>query len=94
MCAKWRSQYESLRFRTSHLLLIGGVDSVEFAQQGRPFDFGWFSIAANGAIIGGGDGLVVDRVKRGTRLLEGELHRASPLHAIGRQRLQQCLCRR
>ena len=70
-------------FRTSHLLLVGGVDSVEFPQQGRPFDFGWFSIAANGAIMGGGDDLVGDQVESGARLLEGELHCAGPLHAVG-----------
>src|SRR5271166_4674836 len=83
MCAKWLWEYESPGFRMSTLLLVGGGDPVELAQQSRPFELGWFATAANGALICGGDGLVVDRVKRGTRLLECELHRAGPLHAIG-----------
>jgi len=33
-------------------------------------------------MIGGTDDLIGDRVERGARLLEGELHRASPLHTI------------
>jgi hypothetical protein len=70
MCAKWRWQYESLRFRTSHLLLVGGVDSVELAQQSRPFELGWFITAADGAIIGGADDLVGDRVEGSARLLK------------------------
>ena len=31
------------------LLLVGRVDSVEFAQQSRPFELGWFITAADGA---------------------------------------------
>ena len=65
------------------LLLVGRVDPVELAQQGRPFELGWFITAAGGAIIGGADDLVGDRVERGARLLEGELHCAGPLHAVG-----------
>ena len=41
------------------------------------------SDGAGEAIIGGGDDLLGDRVERRARLLEGELHRAGPLHAIG-----------
>ena len=65
------------------LLLVGRVDLVELAQQSRPFELGWFITAAGGAIIGGADDLVGDRVEGGARLLEGELHRAGPLRAIG-----------
>ena len=39
-----------------------------------------------GIVIGGADDLVADRVEFGARLLEGELHRARPLHAIGRDK--------
>ena len=53
------------------LLLVGRVDPVELAQQSRPFELGRFIRAAGGAIIGGADGLVGDRVERGARLLEG-----------------------
>jgi hypothetical protein len=65
------------------LLFVGRVDPVEFAQQSRPFELGWFITAARGAIIGGADDLVGNRVEGGPRLLEGELHRAGALHAIG-----------
>ena len=88
MCAKWRSQYENLGFRTSHLLLVGRVDSVEFAQQSRPFVLGRFITAAGGTITSGTDDLVADWVERGARLLEGQLHRAGPLHAIGGLKLR------
>ena len=67
----------------SELLLVRLVDPVELAQQSRPFELGWFITAAGGAIIGGADDLVGDRMEGGARLLEGELHRAGPLHAIG-----------
>ena len=56
MGAKSLWEYESSGL--SHVLLlflVGGVNSIELAQQGRPFDLGWFSIAANGAIMGGAD---------------------------------------
>ena len=65
------------------LLLIGRVDPVELAQQSRPFELGWFTMAASGTIIGGRDDFVGDRVEPRARLLEGELYRAGPLHAIG-----------
>ena len=65
------------------LLLIGRVDPVELAQQSRPFELGWFVTAAGGSATGGGDDFVGDRMESGARLLEGELHRAGPLHAIG-----------
>ena len=65
------------------LLLVGRVDPIELAQQSRPFELGWFTTAAGSATIGGGGDLVGDRVERGARLLEGELHRAGPLHAVG-----------
>jgi hypothetical protein len=65
------------------LLLVGRVDPVELAQQSRPFELGWFITAADGAVMGGADDLVGDRVEGGARLLEGQLHRAGPLHAIG-----------
>src|SRR5438105_1849616 len=83
MCAKWRSQYESLGFQHPFLLLVGRVDSVEFAQQSRPFVLGRFFTAAGGTITSGADDLVADWVERGARLLEGQLHRAGPFHAIG-----------
>ena len=65
------------------LLLVGRVDPVELAQQSRPFELGWFITAADGAVMGGADDIVGDRVEGGARLLEGQLHRAGPLHAIG-----------
>ena len=65
------------------LLLVGRVDPVELAQQGRPFELGWFIAAAGGAIRGGDDDLVDDRVEGGPRLLKCELHRAGPFHSIG-----------
>ena len=68
---------------SSGLLLVGRVNPVELAQQGRPFELGWFITAAGGAIMSGADDLVGDRVDGDARLLEGELHRAGPLHAIG-----------
>ena len=66
---------------SSGLLLVGRIDPIELAQQSRPFELGWFIAAAGGAIRGGDDDLVGDRVEGGPRLLEGELHRAGPLHA-------------
>src|SRR5205807_1443530 len=74
---------ERRRWDRPGLLLVGRVDPVELAQQSRPFVLGRFITAAGGAIIGGADDLVGDRVEGGARLLEGELHRAGPLHAIG-----------
>src|SRR5437868_8729687 len=65
------------------LFLVRSVNSIEFAQQSRPFELGWFITAAGGAIVGGADDLVGDWVDGGARLLEGELHRAGPFHAIG-----------
>ena len=65
------------------LLLVGRVDPVELAQESRPFELGWFITAAGGTITSGADDLVGDGVERGARLLEGQLHRAGPLHAIG-----------
>jgi hypothetical protein len=38
-----------------------------------------------GIVKGGADDLVADRMELGARLLEGELHRACPLHAVGRE---------
>jgi hypothetical protein len=70
------------RWDRSGLLLVRWVGAVELAQQGRPFDLGRFFTAADEAIMGGADDLVGDRVERGARLLEGQLHRAGPLHAI------------
>src|ERR1700738_5614035 len=72
-------------------LLFGGrVDAVKLAQQGRPFELGRIIAASgegySGIVIGGTDDLVGDRVELGSRLLEGELHRASPLHAIRRDK--------
>jgi hypothetical protein len=64
------------------LLLVGRVNPVELAQQSRPFELGWFITAAGGRTIGGGDDFVRDRVKFSARLLECELHRAGPLHAM------------
>src|SRR5260370_39285146 len=74
---------ERRRWDGPGLLLVGRVDPVELAQQSRPFELGRFITAAGGAIIGGADDLVGDRVEGGARLLEGELHRAGPFHAIG-----------
>ena len=65
------------------LLLVGRIDPVELAQQSRPFELGGFIAAADGTIMSGADDLIGDRVERGARLLEGELHRTGPLHAIG-----------
>src|SRR6478672_4681023 len=65
------------------LLLVGRVDPVELAQQSRPFELGWFITAAGGTVRGGADDLVGNRIKGGARLLEGELHRAGPFHAVG-----------
>src|SRR5580704_18787322 len=55
---------------SSGLLLVGRIDPIELAQQSRPFELGWFITAADGAIIGGADDLVGDRVEGGARLLE------------------------
>src|SRR6202047_4934035 len=71
------------RWDRAGLLLVGRVDPVELAQQSRPFELGWFITAAGGAVRGGADDLVGNRIKGGARLLEGELHRAGALHAIG-----------
>src|SRR6266446_8055730 len=70
------------------LFLVGRVDAVELAQQGRPFELGRIIAAAAGRAyaVRGVDGLVAVRVERSTRLLEGKLHRTSPLHAIGRDK--------
>jgi hypothetical protein len=62
---------------SSPLLLVGRVNPVELAQQGRPFELAWLITPAVGAIESGGDDLVGDRVERRARLLEGELHRAA-----------------
>jgi hypothetical protein len=67
----------------SELLLVRRVDPVEFAQQSRPFELGGFITAAGGTVRGGADDLVGNRVEGCPRLLEGELHRAGPFHAIG-----------
>jgi hypothetical protein len=37
------------------LLLVGGIDPIELAQQSRPFELGRFIAAAGGAIRGGDD---------------------------------------
>ena len=65
-------------------LKIEAVDAIELSQQGQPFEVGR-TIAAGAAIAGAGgaDDRVVDRVELSARLLEGKLHRAGPLHAIG-----------
>src|SRR5438128_310163 len=72
------------------LLLVGWVDAVELAQQSRPFEPGRIIAAASeakpGIVTGSADDLAADRVEVSTRLLEGELHRASPLHAIRRDK--------
>src|ERR1700747_453785 len=72
------------------LLLVGRVDAVELAQESRPFELGRIIASASeadpGIVTGGADDLVRDRVELCTRLLEGELHRASPLHAIRRDK--------
>src|ERR1700756_2283760 len=73
----------SSEWHRHQLLLVGRVDPVELAQQSRPFELGWFTTVAGGAIISGGGDLVGDRVETPARLLEGELYRAGPLHAIG-----------
>src|SRR3984893_2823873 len=66
----------------SELLLVRLVDPVDLAQQSRPFELGWFITAAGGTVRGGADDLVGNRVEGGPGLLEGELHRAGPFHAI------------
>jgi hypothetical protein len=35
------------------LMFVGRIDPIEFAQQSRPFEFGWFTAAAGGTIRGG-----------------------------------------
>jgi hypothetical protein len=77
---------------SSGLLLVGRIDPIELAQQSRPFELGWFIAAAGGAIMGGADDFVGDRVERGSRLLEGELHRAGPLHSIGGDKCRGYAC--
>ena len=47
------------------LLLIGRVDRVEFAQQSRSFELGWFITDAGGTVRGGADDSVVNRVEGG-----------------------------
>jgi hypothetical protein len=59
------------------LLLVGRVDPVELAQQSRPFELGWFITAADGAVMGGADDIVGDRVEGGARSLSGSPTAAS-----------------
>src|SRR5216683_3902208 len=77
-------------FSPRGLLLVGRIDAVELTQEGRPFELGPITASAGGAnpsiVVGSADDLVADRVELRARLLEGELHRASPLHAIGRDK--------
>src|SRR5712691_11397536 len=72
--------------RAAALLFVRRVETVELAQQRWPVERVWV-VAAGGAGpgpgIAGADDRVGKRVELGARLLEGELHRAGALHAVG-----------